>query len=361
MKFEITVLIETYAKNKNDGLRLKTVTDRIMECFALPKYTLTWTGPGAFTVSEQGTGKCVYTAEDARRARFGWADDVVITIHNDDTVSVYSLPLNQTITSVGPYKRYAISPEGDRMVAINKNGKAKLIDLRNGDVLGVFESDRGDISEVSYAPNGDYIVAITGESGYILDRENLSYIRRIDYGNPIHSLEISPDKRFAIINGDLCNAELGGIRPVKLRISDEAEAEKANHRKCEDIYSSDAEWDYSISRWERCFRFSPDSSYLLMVADVKSTEYNVCDGRYFTSDSSNIYVFDAKRLIEICVLNKGGYTEALFSPDGLYIAGRTKDCIKLWKCGTWELCAELLMDSKGISFSRDGKYLMVSQ
>lgn len=360
MKFEITTLIETYAKNKNDDLRLKTVTDRIMECFALPKYTLTWTGTSAFTVSEQGAGKCIYTAENARRARFGWADDVVITLHDDDTVSVYSLPLNQTITSVGPYKRYEISPEGDRMVAINKGDKVKLIDLRNGDVLGVFESDRGDISEVSCAPNGDYYVAITGKSGYILDRENLGYICRIDYGNPIHSLEISPDKRFAIINGDLCNVELGGRRPVKLRISDEVEAKKANHRKCEDIYSPDAEWDYSISRRERCFRFSPDSSYLLMVADVKSTEYNVRDGRYFTSDSSNIYVFDAKKLKEICVLDREWYSEALFSPDGLYIAGRTKDRIKLWKSGTWELCAELLMDSKDVSFSRDGKYLMVN-
>ncbi|MBQ2675092.1 MAG: hypothetical protein IJG07_10515 [Prevotella sp.] len=360
MVLEIKSLIEAYAKNMRDDLPTWRVTEAILSSITLSKYTVQ-KERGKVTVLDSDSSECVYTIEDVWRTKQGWAEDILITIQNDDTIQTHSLSLRKVLHSAGPFESISINPFRDRAVAINSSGEAVLIDLRSGEICGTFTSDRGASSRVWYGANGEYVIAVTWMSGFILNSENLDYVRRVDYKEHISSMDVSPDKRFAFVNHELCNIEYGGRKPVKIVISDEAKVAEKNREVKEYPYD---EWDFIVSHYEKSITFSPDSKYMVAVSEVSMIESNR-DGRYYDGKDSKIIVFDAKRLKEICILDtesasfKPVCREVAFSPDGQYVVDAQSKKIMLWKNGTWELCAELLIENNGTGFSQDGKYLLI--
>lgn len=366
MKLGIQPLIDACEKSESGGLSLEKIARGDIGCLASPRYALTWKERDTVEIVDVETNEVVGVIENVWKVERGWTDDLLIVVYHNRMVRLHSIATKQDLLSVGPLDDVAFDPDRERMVGINVEGEAVLYDLKSGEILAAFASDKGAINSVKYNPSGEYVVATVNTSAFVLDRDALQYVRRIDYHEQIWSLDINPDKHFASINTKLFNIENGGRKPVELTISDEKKLEEYNREKSQDPYDYD-EWDYSVAKHEKCFSFSTDSRYLAMVADVESSEYNQRDGRYFTGTHSKIFVFDAHTMKELCILDdrvqlmREGYKDAVFCPDGQYLMARRPDGIKLWRSETWELCVELRGDNLGVAFSRDGKYLVIEQ
>ena len=366
MKLEIQSLINACQNTESGSLSLEMIARSDIGRSASPRYALTQKERNTVEIVDIGTNEIVSVIENVWRVVKGWTDDILICVFYNKTVSVRNIATKQELLTVGPLTDVAFDADRERMVGIGVKGEAVLYDLKSGEILATFTSDKGAIKSAEYNPSGEYVIATVNTSAFVLDRDTLQYVRRIDYHEQIWSLDISPDKRFAFINCKPYNIENGGRRPVELTISDEKKVEEYNRSKSEDPYDYD-EWKYSIKKHLQAFSVSPDSRYLAVVADVESSEYNQRDGRYYTSTHSKILVFDACTLKELCILDdrvqlmREGYKDAMFSPDGQYLMARRADGIKLWRSETWELCVELRGDNLGVAFSRDGKYLVIEQ
>lgn len=366
MKLEIQSLINACQNTESGSLSLEMIARSDIGRSASPRYALTRKERNTVEIVDVRTNKGVGVIENVWRVVRGWTDDILICVFYNKMVSVRSIATKQELLTVGPLTDVAFDADRERMVGINTEGEAILYDLKSGEILATFTSDKGAINSTKYNPNGEYVIATANTSAFALDRDTLQYVRRIDYHEQIWSLDISPDKRFAFINCKPYNIENGGRRPVELKISDEKKVEEYNCNKSEDPYDYD-EWEYSIKKYLQAFSVSPDSRYLAVVADVESSEYNLRDGRYFTGTHSKIFVFDACTLKELCILDdrvqlsREGYKDAMFSPDGQYLVARRANGIKLWRSETWELCVELRGNNRGVAFSRDGKYLVIEQ
>lgn len=366
MRLGIKSLIDACQKTESGSLSLEKIAKGTMGCSASPRYALTWKERDTVEIRDVGTNEIVGMFENVWKVVKAWTDDFFIFVFNNRMVRLHSIATKQDFLTIGPLADVAFDPDRERMMGINAEGKAVLYDLKSGEILAVFTSDKGAINSVKYNPSGEYVVATVNTSAFVLDRDTLQYVRRIDYHERIWSLDISPDKRFAIINCEPYNIENGGRRPVEFTISDEKKVEEYNRNRSQDPCDYD-EWDYSVKKYLKSFSGSPDSKYLAVVADVESSEFNQRDGRFFTGTHSKIFVFDARTMKELCILDdcvqlmREGYKDAIFSPDGQYLVARRSDCIKMWKRGTWEQCFELWGDNRGVAFSRDGNYLVIEQ
>jgi len=256
----------------------------------------------------------------------------------------------------------AFSPNGKLLVAGGNESVIKIWEVSNGKLLRTIEGHYSTVTSISFSPDGRVLASAAsdllskhdyGDSSVRLWRVSDGRLIRTYGGlrNDVWSLIFSPKGRFLAVYGG---------ETIRLwRVSD---ARLVRTIKGSSIYFSPGGELLAVTTDKTLKLWRVSDNRLIMTLQGGSPVAFSPDGKFLASESKdgaiNLWrVSDGKRVGTLKGF-KHRVNHLVFSPDGVLLAGVTRETIKLWRVSD----ARLVRTIKGssICFSPGGELLAVT-
>ena len=300
------------------------------------------------------------------------------------------------------------NPNGKTFAAAGKDGSVCIWDIE-GETKDPLFCNQGtaDVSDLIFSPDGKYLV--TGDrSGkvYILDPAGGASEMRdpnSEDTSPISVLDIGPDGKYMLIareDGQITIMNLQSSRPMSYPLT-------VHGKVTCSVFSPDGKWvaagteggsvvywnlssGYRYTRRNHAgkvltLRFSPDTRYLVSggednyavlldthaeramrslahLGPVREIAFGPDSSWFVTaSDDRRIRIWDIPGLERSRILQEGGVTRLMVSPNGQLITALSADrTVRAWNAATGQEVFQIPLDvtASMVAFSQDGKYLV---
>ena len=271
------------------------------------------------------------------------ADQYAVITNTDNQSSLVRVSDNEEIVRLSCGKKERLSPDGEYMATWY--GHVLVKRLSDGKVVARVNDHRGNITRVTFSPNGKYIasgdsngrvfVTRVSDSDYIDDEylggEYVAIVEGHGY-NYINSLAFSPDSRYIAIGSNDHSVSV-------TRISDKQEIARVLHDNDVQAVSFSQDGQYiltsgrdKIVRITRIFNYAEDSSLKGRVLSINSEgEYIYVLGGDYNSGIARVVRFSDKEEMARVTLDPWEFRNAAFSPDGEYVVSGGWDQSLIWK------------------------------